>query len=416
MPLKDNIQEEVNMTKSTENKDGMSTFRGELEIWALKNGEVFHHEKQHNIVTKWAKHATMHLLTSESFSTHGDREVNGANVFASRSENDLDHTDDVNNDGTMISNEQYLGDNAAFYDSGDARYKYWTVPNPDITPVGDSGDDVSEPFKYPFFPTKMLFGTGIEYANWQEIIDAGRDGTGQDGYGHVSNGGWTETTFNNSLIEDGTTSPVDTTNYYSTRWDGTAHELVKTRTVNDIYASSLTEDENPMTEDNYGVKGAVKNSTYDGLNGDTGNNVLTTNDGKEFASGEYRGIGRPAFIYATRLYRYMQSGSVLLEYGETSETNTLESKITFTITMPTQESGEYYPYNGYTIKVAGLFADAAMCLSNDIPNGPTVNEDVIGEYDNYMKMPAGIMWATRNIAPIYKSHDTEIVAQWSIYL
>jgi len=75
-------------------------FRGELEILGYRNGELFHQDKQHNIITLWAKHSTMHLLTGDVFTSVG----------TTRSTTASDHGDTsgdsrYNRDGTMISGE-----------------------------------------------------------------------------------------------------------------------------------------------------------------------------------------------------------------------------------------------------------------------------------------------------------------------
>ncbi len=410
--LKDNIDK--NFKKISEEKDNNMNdnlglnLRGELEIWAYKNGELIHHDKGDNIVTKWAKHATMHLLTSEAYSTHGDRPATGGTISYTKRQTGSAHEVDVtNNDGTMLSNDAYLGDNNDYYSEIDSRYKYWTCPNPDI--VTNDGDEVgANPFKYPFFPTKMLFGTGIEYKDWDAVIADGRSGDGQDGYGNPSNGTWTQETFNSEIDNDD--------NYYSASWDGSSKLLFKTRTVNDVYSAALSNDDNPMLDTNFAVKGAIKNGVYNSISDGA---KLVNIEEKKFSTGEWRGIGRPSFIYVKRNARWMESGEAILEMGETTNTEDLESKITYTITMPEQSSaGEFYPYNGYTLKVAGLFADAAMLLKNTVPADNTDNDDSETnlEYENYMKQTGGILWATRNIAPIYKSHDTKIIAQWTIYL
>ena len=191
--LKDKIEEnfeKLSKEKESQNKDDKMglEFRGELEIWAIKGGKVIHHDKGNNIVTKWAKHATMHLLTSESYSTHGDRDISNAlstqvSAFTKRQIGASDHVVDTNNiDGTIISDKNYLGDNEDYYwtrsggTAGDT-YGYWTSPHPDVLPddsvaVGDNPGDATA-FKYPFFPTKMLFGTGIEYASWADVTTDG---------------------------------------------------------------------------------------------------------------------------------------------------------------------------------------------------------------------------------------------------
>ena len=406
--LKDKINEKFDKLSKDKDKNmsedmGME-FKGKLEIWAIKDGKVIHHDDGSNIVTKWAKHATMHLLTSESYSTHGDRIINGYAASAKRTA--TGHSTSANNDGTMISGEQYLSDNVGYYDnqgSGDD-YNYWSVPHPDLsTDVSDSADG----FIYPFFPTKMLFGTGIEYDSWASIPAVNQDAS-QAGYANPSNGGWGSTSFNLYL-----NNSILSSNYYSDNW--TDYDLNPCRTLNDVYSAAL---DTTLEDDAFAIKGAIKDGTYNGSNEEE---VLTEVDGNWFSDGSYRGIGQPAFIYSKRAARYMNDGEAALELGETVGTTDLDSKITYTVVMPEQPDGEFYPYNGYTLKVAGLYADAAMLLKNTVPADATAGEnddsdETNQEFINYKKMPNGILWATRNIAPIFKSHDTKIVAQWTIYL
>ncbi|RLD63990.1 MAG: hypothetical protein DRJ01_02235 [Bacteroidetes bacterium] len=408
--LKDDIAEtvkelEAEAQRKDNNMDDMNMqFKGELEIWGLdKDGKIYHHDKQHNVVTNWAKHATMHLMTGEVYTTHGDRVVNGFGARSRRSPVSLDHSNTANVDGTLISNEQYLGDNSSYE-------KYWSLPNTaEYPPSAGLDDNIVDGYVYPFFPTKMLFGTGIEYRSWQDVSDDERAGSDQGGYGNASNGSWDQPTFEEFII----TNPNDE-NFYSNYWDGAAFELSKTRTVNDVYSAALSDEDNPVDEDSFGVKGAIKNATYNGTNGIT----VLTGSAPFFATGSYRGIGQPSFIYARRDLRFMQDSEAKLEMGLIAGTEHLESKITFTVIMPKQEAGEFYPYNGYTLKVAGLFADSAMLLRNTVPADNGDNDDTTTqlEYSSYQKMPGGLMWATRNIAPIFKSHDSTIIAQWSVYL
>lgn len=416
--LKDNIEKEVEKIKEENNmSENMNiNLRGELEIWGIdKDGKVYHHEKDSNIVTNYAKHASIHLMSGEVFSTHGNRDIDGVTAYSRRSSSSGDHTMSTNNDGTMISNEQFLGDNINYDNdlTGD-RYN-WSLHNESVYPASPSlGDEnpSSYNFNYALFPTKILFGTGIEYSSWQEVINDGKNGGGQDGYGNPSNGGWDQTSFDKFLID----APIEKNNYYSANFNG-VDGLTKCRTVNDVYAGALSDTNNPMTPENFAVKGAVKDATFNGSNESI---VLQTIDGKLFAKESYRGIGKPAFIYAKRNLRFMEANSeVRVELGAKVGTEHLESKITYTVIMPKQETGQFYPYNGYTVKVAGLFADAAMLLKNTIPLDSSQNDDAATsnrEFYDYVKMPTGILWATRNISPITKSHDTSIVAQWTIYM
>jgi len=385
--------------------------KGELKLTAEKNGEIFHYDEGHNVVTIWAKHATMHLLTSESFSTHGTvfDEAGTELIYSSRSIIDEDHTSGYKNiDGTLISGEQYFSNNESYYDTGMQQYKHFNKPAnlPVETAIGDS----SSGFIHPFFPTKMAFGTGVEYKDWASVVAAGRAGADTDitSYVHAKNGSWDESKFNDIVNNP--------TNYYSNIFDSESRKLTQARTVNDVYSGVISGE--PPEETDFGIPGIIKDATYNDFN-DT--YKLEDVDGKKFAKDSYRGIGRPSFIYATR-NRFMKEGAeVRLEKGSTVGTESLESKITFTVVLPEQPNGEFYPYNGYTLKMAGLFCDARMLLGNKVPVGdfvatPTDTDFSSQEFSNYNKMPGGILWAKRKIAPIYKSHDVKITAQWSIYL
>lgn len=424
--LKDLIQRRI------DKKYGKDFFNlelyGELEIIGKKDGEVFHYDKSHNAITVWTKHVMMHLLTGEIFSTHGNKaeQINdggsAVDVYSGRLHPSANHSftssPKVNTDGTLISGEPYFTDNES--------YNWWMVPNPGtvFTDIGGStaedrdldpssaaeiGDDIGvftdhTAFRYPFFPTKMLFGTGVEYDSWASIPDENK-GAGEDSYEDESNGGWTESTFNDYL----TTGSVAETNYYSNNWDSGAGYLKRTRTVNDVYSGVLTTD---PAETDFGISGAIKDGTY---TDDDQTTKIDDSSGNEFLSGSYRGIGRPCFVYVTRASRFMQDNSdIALTLGSTTETEEMESKITFSVTLPSQSGGEFYPYNGYTLKEAGLFCDARMLLGNTEPDGSASDEHE-DEQENYLKMPGGIMLAKRNIYPIFKSHAVEITAKWTIY-
>lgn len=393
--------------------DKIKKMRGEVEAWGYKhdgpNKEQIYHDKGDNVVTNWAKHGTMHMLTGEVFSTHGNRTIDSFAAKARRSSLGGDHVlDTVNNDGTLLSGELYLGNNDN-YDMYNALPNTTDHPANTDPAIGDSTDG----FVYTHFPTKMLFGTGIEYVNWDAVIADGKDGADQGGYGNAGNGGWSETSFNDRLVTTDT-GPILTENFYSNIWDGGLFELTKARTVNDVFSAALSDTDNPVDGTSFGVKGAIKDATFNGGNGPT---VLTAAS-PYFAKDSFRGVGQPAFIYCSRSQRFMQDGGVVLEIGDIVGTEDLESKITFTVVLPEQPLGEFYPYNGYTLKTAGLFSDAAMLLKNTVPASNSDNDDATTqqEWSNYHKMPTGVMWATRNIAPFVKSHDTSLVIKWSIYL
>ncbi|MCF7951177.1 MAG: hypothetical protein K9L57_06060 [Spirochaetaceae bacterium] len=373
---------------------GFADFRGEVEVIGRDRfGKINYYDFGENTVTVWAKHMTMHLLTGENFSSHGEQRIFD-------SEDGTAHTntgagEGTNKDGTLLSGEQYFSTNDTPDFSLDSRWSKSTVDAQ--IGKGDSSDTDSE-MKYPFFPTKMLFGTGFEFQNWGSIPS--------DYQTYYSDLGWDQSTFNDNIgIND---------NWYNVQWDGGS--LTKARSMNDIYSGALT---TPTIQDtDYAIPGSIKTGTYYDSSiqrGDTGSGTQVTyfDGGNEYLKKTYAGIGTPAFIYANREARYFESGSEIL----LSNDSYLENKITFTAVMPEQtgdQAGIYYPYNSYLLKVAGLFADAHMLLGNTIPSGSS--DDHEDELEYYDKMPGGIMAAKRYLSPVFKSHDTSLSIRWTIYL
>jgi hypothetical protein len=410
--LKDILKKNINVITGKKKEDPMPfQLKGKLTIIGEKNGEVFHYDEGNNVVTIWAKHSTMHLLTSESYSSHGNKiAADGETmIYSSRSINEAHHQAGIMNlDGTLVSEEQYLGDNANYFGSG--MHRHLSRPA-NMTLEASAGDDLNNGgFIFPFFPTKMLFGTGVEFSSWADVAAAGRNGPETDitSYVHPKNGGWNQNDFNNMIPNQ--------ENYYSDIWDQASKNLTRARTVNDVY-SGILQGAAPAETD-HGIPGAIKDATYRGISEFSKLEVV---DGKQFARGSYRGIGRPSFVYAKRGRFFREGSEARLQIGSTAGTEHLESKITFSVVLPEQPDGAFYPYNGYTLKMAGLFCDVRMLLGNKVPVGdyvnmPTETDLTSMEYSNYMKMPGGIMWAKRKIAPIYKSHDVKVTAQWTIYL
>jgi hypothetical protein len=368
--------------------DDFKMLRGDVEVIAKKNNKIFHYERSNNVVTKWAKHTTMHLLTGESFTTHGVQRSLDAN----------DHVDNgvagegVNNDGTLLSGQQYFSNN---------NNPNWNVDDmwskSTFTPASSLNDASDDPNSatFPFFPTKILLGTGFEFKTWDDIPDE---------YKSVYEAeGWDQLTFD-SLEKQ------NSDNNYSNAYEGGA--IQKTRTMNDIFSGVLSE---PVGEEDFAVPGAIKNGLYkesdtqrsEYSGGVNPGGITITENGNEFLEKKNSGVGSPCFIYATRESRFFADGS---EVSLNSDDNEIENKITFTVVLPEQTgqgaAGIFYPYNGYTLKVAGLFTDARMALENTVdPNN-----------DIYKKMPHGILFAKKNISPVTKNHDVSLTIRWTIYL
>lgn len=382
--LKDNIIKNFNQINNLKDlhvnaEPFFWDLHGELEIIGRKNGEIFHYDKQDNKITIFAKHATMHLLTGEAFS-----QVGISRNMAAGYHGDTAGDSFYNRDGTLISGEQYFL-NATFPGPND----WWSRPV-----VGDSTTHL-----YPFFPTKMLFGTGFEWRNWNAIGDS-------DYYTYyINTDGWSESEFNNATKENAA-------NNYSADYDAVGDSLNFTRTMNDIYSGALNTP--VITDSNFAITGAIKNGLYENSDSDSGN--LTTISGNHFSTQTHWGVGRPAFIYAKRESRFYQSGAeVALNFD-----SNVENKITYTITMPEQTgayAGDFYPYNGFVLKEAGLFCDARFRLKDTTPPNDAGSDDSdLNEFDNYSSMSHGMLFAKRYISPITKSHDVSITARWSIYL
>ena len=370
-------------------KNGLYEIRGELEVSAFRNGKQIYYDKGENTVTVFAKHATMHLLTGEAFSSWG--------TFRSFDES-TDHTatgtgEGKNTDETLLSGQQYFSNNTSPDYDLESR---WSKSTLDAQIALGDATNTDDDMKYPFFPTKILFGTGFEWADWDTTLGVTHLAY-QTAYTDL---GWDESTFETQIAAG--------TNTYSNTWSGSA--ITKTRSMNDIYTGQLITP--VITDTSFGISGAVKGGTYNNSATERyasgGGTIKTEYDGsQEFLTKDYQGIGQPSFIYCRRESRFFQSGSeVQLSYD-----SDVENKITYTAVMPEQTASSgaeniFYPYNGYTLKVAGLFCDAYMLLDNTEPIG---NE-------NYDKMQYGLMYSTRYISPLVKDHTTSVTSRWTLYL
>tara|TARA_Y100000310_G_scaffold326066_1_gene390454 strand:+ start:656 stop:1756 length:1101 start_codon:yes stop_codon:yes gene_type:complete len=365
--LFDIIKKGINIVtpKKKINSDPYHQIRGELEIWATRDGEIFHHDKGPNTVTIWAKHANMHLLTGEVFSNKGESRTEGT------------HNGDSNSDGTVVSAKQYMtGDSLA----------WWAVDDTGVASMS-----------YGYFPCKMLFGTGKEFENW-----AAMTGAEQTYYATAAGGSWTNSDFDSNI--------GDVDNTYSNVFSG---DSVKQRkSINDMYAATLVTP--VITDSDFGVTGAIKHSMYEN-EGDSSTSLEVVS-GNLFAKNTFKGVGKPCFVYAKRDSRFHQSGT---EVGLSFDSN-IENKITYTVTMPEQTGSnatKFYPYNGFVLKEAGLFCDSRFMLLNTQATQDSESDDSgLTEFDNYTKMSHGIMYAKRYIAPITKSHNVGITARWTLYV
>jgi len=95
------------------------------------------------------------------------------------------------------------------------------------------------------------------------------------------------------------------------------------------------------------------------------------------------------------------------------------NQLAYSIVMPDQlditenDATDFYPYNGYTLKQAGLFSDALFTPEEEEAVGaPSLSGDALKQYN---QMQAGTLWAVRNISPVQKTRDVEITIRWSLY-
>lgn len=364
--------------------DRFKPIHGVLEVFGWENGKLFHYDNGSNTITRFGKHAMMHVLTGESFAGGGASYGNlrapaPANHYTAGFPGDSNW----NNDGTLISNYQYF-DSPTFPGS----MGWWSKADSGISGFGT--------YLYPFFPTKMLFGTGYEFPNFTSM--------GADFQAYYNGVGITSSTW---------AYVGDATNTYSNNFGGVSGDsMVKCKTINDIYSTTLS---TPVILDSdFGIPGAIKDGIYHSDKADS--QKLQQITGSYYSNYNYWGVGKPSFVYCRRESRFYQSGS---EVGLDFDSD-VENKITYTVTLPEQvgsSAGKFYPYNGFVLKVAGLFCDARFFLRDFIPANDAQSLDSgLQEYKNYLKMPGGMLIAKRYIAPITKSASVSITFRWTLYL
>ena len=389
--------------------------RGELEVIVKdREGNVLSYERDHNQVTNLAKMAIIHLLAGEigvvdeplyssgsvalrqlSTESSGNAQI-FQNFVSSR------HSSSTNDDGILVSGRQF------FFD-GTSVNKLTQV-----TPIDQSLDAFT--FNY---PTKMLFGTGLE-AHDNTTLSTAYSSTDITAAGYYKLNG-----FSNSS-EDMFTNVTDNTNWYS-------HSAYKCRTLQPTTVDALSG--NPAATD-VSISGAIKNCLITSSS-DTGK----WDDGAGMAAAAYRGMGYPCFIYAersTNKFYDTSKGNTEVHYqmnsALTSVTVPYETELVYTVVMPAQPNSsgsidEYYPYNGWILKQAGLFCDSRFKVRSEESNqSSTYKESVfIGEVNAsesesnsanfYRDSVGGQMLFTRNLSsPILKTKDNEVTFVWHIFV
>lgn len=363
---------------------------GFIDIKAFRDNELVYHEAGDNAVTDWMRQAILLLLTGDSFSTMGSTNTSGEiNTI-----NTANHTvNTINDDGYLLNKEQYFWNPANYT----GHYS-----------ISDSGIENI----YSLFPTKVLFGTGKEYASWNDLKNDTLNNYPEYYTNMLEKYGPSEA----EAIINFNAEIASTLNTYSSTLDngtfiGSSATKVKTRTVPNPNSDKNT-NPSPTLNSEYGITGAIK-TTYHNIATD----AAKLDSNKELTS-YWSGVGKPAFIYLNTPAKAANIrpknwdntdptvGSEVTVTRDTSK-NYLE-KITFTITLPEQSGsndsiGLYYPYNGFVLKQIGLFCDSRFSYTST----SNVNSSV--QYNN---MASGIMLAKKEISPITKTADLKIQLSW----
>lgn len=408
-------------SKSFSDKITNSLMDGYVDIKAYKdteNGkELIYHDTGDNVVTNWMRQAIMMLLTGYGFTDQGyasmpvgnKDQANDKEQYTQPISNDNAHKSDASNknfynaDGYILNGEQYLWDNS----------KKTSQPT---MAANFNGATATHEFKYPYFPSKVLFGTGKEFASWDDL--------------EVE----TQTQYSSWYTQmremfGGDTAPANFDNaisFESNVYSGTIgvggnttgdSSIIPTLTVNDPNQTTDTSSTTDMAS-RYGVVGAVKTLylPYSGWKNPDYLEGSISNEGRLVKS-SLRGVGKPCFIYFNRTDNgaglevdWDDANGAQIYLTKDATNSKYLNRITFRITMPSQSAGsghvgEYYPYNGYTLKQIGLFNDAI--LASDAQGG-TDNPTASGN------MPCGMLLAIKNIEAFTKTADEMIVLTWTL--
>ena len=244
-----------------------------------------------------------------------------------------------------------------------------------------------------------MFGTGRESDLWANLTDLEKT--------TLTYAGWTGDSNVTTGFNTGVAATTANGNYYSgTLTNGGTYgsfsgagSITNSRTFNDPLAAKLVGTPDPGE---FGVQGAIKDSLPG--SGVAAGVVTRVNTG----------IGNPNFLYFQRDFTTRWASTSSEVYISSNTGDNYEHKITYSMTMPSQTDtylNWYYPYNGFTLKVAGLFSDSRLVMGNYIPPGQSA-----AGYYQYTNMPSGIMFAKRYISPITKVPSLQLSIQWTIYI
>lgn len=391
-----------NIIKSKENQLFVS-LKGNLKVFGLdRDKRLVHIDNGSNTVTTWAKQMIMKNFAGAPYLAANTTDVPNVNYVNKIA--DASHSATINSDGSNMSNLQHFNDIS-------------------LTQLkGNHGTDWLDAY-VPNFPTKMLFGTGIEMysdtGTWKAMYsESGVNGTNinltmtQEGAekfisysGATALADLTSTTYGSGVAN----------NLYSNIFDGTTGVPENSaRTVDTLDPTYLANIKSTFSASSYAITGAIKNNNYETKATQTMFTIAPTNTAYVLDK-DFRGVGKPSFIYIDRTS--IDSGSASNIYVNKS-TGSVSNRITYSIIMPSQaeETNYYYPYNGYYLREAGLYTDARLyndiaATSNKVPE--VADGDI---YTNYNKMLFGTLLAKRRIATIYKAYDNSYTFSWTLYI
>lgn len=386
------------------NESQMFSMKGNLQVFGFdKDKRLIHIDRGDNVVTNWAKQTIMKTFGGFGY-LEAQPDVVAQTDYINMTTSGAAHSASVNSDGYSISSQQF------FEDVGPEQIR------------GTKAADLPDTYQQ-FYPTKMLFGTGME------IYDSG-SGVMKI---HFTDGGTDAADYTFSSAEFakliGYGSALEINNIISTIPGGIGNNY------SDVYASVTpfapssfvrTVDSNDPTliakikntgfsADNYSIAGAIKNNGYtaEGTVSTIFSNYPENDD--YVINLAYRGVGRPAFVHIDRSLLDLTSTSSVY-VNKTS--GAISNRITFQVTLPNQTGPNYYyPYNGYYIREAGLFSDARFYSDNLTgSNLVPIEGDEPEVFKAYRRMLYGMLLAKRRIATIYKAHDNSFTFQWTLYI
>lgn len=453
--IKDRLTEaiEANYDKIQKGDDYIPIgMRGELEVIVKdRDGNVLSYERDHNQVTKLAKMALLHLLAGEIGAGNDPAVYSVPGIANSGHTADMrtykitelpdykkeiissftpaNHTSSKNLDGQLVSGEGYFYSGSEYLSNNVCKLSQ-AMPL-DI-------DNQSIKFN---FPTKMLFGTGLEAHTTNEIagLYSADFGTSLSPAAILTLNGYSSSGSEiPSSFLDGCSTEINVAGYTPnlakrlTNWYSA--NAYRCRTLQpasvDILKTNLTSEITAIT-------GAIKNCFIE-QSGGTDDDSGLYNPTTKMAQAPYRGFGYPCYIYAKRSTNQFykdEEGNKETYYGindALAGSAPYETEVTYTVVMPTQPVASdsittFYPYNGWVIRQAGLFCDSRYVLRSAKEDSGLTETDFLGKVngnqessDNahtYRDSIGGQLLFARNLSsPFIKTADQEVTFIWHIFI